>query len=184
MAKTFSNQEPGVKHILCFEPTKKEIKQIKSIAEALCELTNLKEINFSGCNLDNALIKKFIYGIAKSSSVEKINVSYNTCTKSAFLAVLDLITKHNQKKSILNFKEIDISGESNELTLADVTNMAQALPHPDCKVEKMLINLLNLDERFAKAISDRQQKTQDISTNLDDVNTEICSSKSDLLDIS
>ena len=53
-------------------------------------------------------------------SIEKINVSYNTCTQSTFLAVLNLITKHNQKKLILNFKEIDISGKSNEPTLADV----------------------------------------------------------------
>ena len=111
-------------------------------------MPNLKEINVFDCNLDHTLIEEFIYGIAKSDSIEKINVSYNTCTQSTFLAVLNLITKHNQKKLILNFKEIDISGKNKELTIGDVTNMEKALSHPNCKVEKMSINLSNLYSFF------------------------------------
>ena len=48
----------------------------------------------------------------------------------------------------------------------------------------MFVNPSDLDEGFAKAISDRKQNTQDIDTSLDRVDIEVCSSKSNLLDLS
>ena len=72
-------------------------------------MPNLKEINVFDCNLDHTLIEEFIYGIAKSDSIEKINVlkKYTIKIKCLTLSRETLFMKSAKTGAYISFAYFD-----------------------------------------------------------------------------